>query len=332
MRIKLLFLFLIVSFSFSDEIKPAIVFDTDALAESPWNHTLYNGLIKFEKKTGIAVKILHIKPKDTVEVEKLANSGYNPIILSYTKYRKEIIEKIMKDHPNIRFIIINGHFNVPNAYYISFSYQEVSFLAGYLAMKKSKIKKIGFIGGPEIPLIKNFQCGYIKGAKYANKDGVVEQVYIGKDFHSFANPEKAYALALKQIKNDVDVIFSPSGESAIGALKAAYEKKILGIGIDSNQNNLFPGSVLTSAVTRVDNAIFRALMAARNNIWGSEEHVMGLQEKALELAYDKYNEKLISKELRKKLDQITADIILEKIPLENYNVKNECIFEDKKIF
>jgi len=332
MKIKLILLSLITTFLFSNDIKPAMIFDTEVILDNSWNNAIYKGIKKFEKKTHINVKTIYIPPTSDSQVYKLAKEGYNPIILSYTKYRKKIIKKVMDDFPKTRFIIFNGTFNMPNANYISFSYQEISFLAGYLAMEKSKTKKIGFIGGPEIPLIKNFLCGYIKGAKYAKKDGVIEQAFIGKNFSAFNNPDKAYKIVTKQVKKGVDVIFSPSGPSSIGALKAAHDNKIFGIGVDSNQNHLFPGSILTSAVIRVDIAIFRALMAAKNNIWSSPIKIMGLEEQAMELAYDKYNKNLISKELRAKLDQITSDIILKKIDLQNYTFKNACIVEGKKIF
>jgi basic membrane protein A len=334
MHIKLFSLSLLSTFLFSSEIKPAMLFDADIIFDNAWSETIYNGLKKFEKKTDIPIAIFNEVDGDKaiVLLQKLAKDGYNPILLSFTEYRKQAITQVMANYPKTRFIVLNGSLNMPNAHYISFSYQESSFLSGYLAAKKSKTQKIGFVGGAKIPVIKNFLCGYIKGAKYANKDIVIEHEYIGSDMHAFINPNRAYEIAKEQIKNGADVIFAPAGHSSVGALKAVNETKVYGIGVDSNQNGLYPGRILTSAMVRVDNAIMRALMAAKNNIWGPQMKIMGLQENGVELAFDEYNKNLVSEELRKDIERLIADIVLKKIELQHYAFKNECIYEGKKLF
>lgn len=332
---KLLVLVFISTLLFSNEFKPVMIFDTDLILDNSWNETIYNGIKKFEKKTNENVKIINIKTEKYASIgsiESLAKDGYNPIVLSYTEYRNAAFKKVMANYPLTRFIIINGTFDMPNAHYISFAYQEISFLAGYLAMKKSKTKKIGFVGGADVLIIKDSLCGYIKGAKYANKDAQIEYEYIGKDFSAFTNPSKAYELTLKQIENGADVIFAPAGQSTLGALKGVDEKNVYGIGADSNQNHLYPGSVLTSAMVRVDNAVFRALMAAKNNIWGPQIKVMGLQEQALQLAFDKYNKELVSVKLRSEINTVTADILLKKIDLQPYSEQNQCTYNGEVLF
>lgn len=270
MKDKLILLFCLTTFLFSSNIKPVMLFDTDIIFDNSWNETIYKGLKKFEEKTNISTKIFNEMDEDKaiLLLQQLAKENYNPILLSYTEYRKKAILQVMANYPKTRFIVLNGALNMPNAHYISFSNQESSFLAGYLAAKKSKTNKIGFIGGAKISVIKNFLCGYIKGAKYANRNVEVLYNYIGSDFHAFINPEKAYDLTEEQIKNGADILFSAAGNSSLGVLEAAYKNNVFGIGVDSNQNHLYPGNVLTSAMVRVDNAVFRALMAAKNNIWG----------------------------------------------------------------
>lgn len=333
MYLKFLLLIISSTFLFSAQIKPAMLFDADIILDNSWNETIYKGIKKFEKKTDINVDIFNEVDADKaiILLRQLAKKKYNPIIMSYTEYRKDAITEIMKNNPKTRFIILNGSFNMPNAHYISFSYEESSFLVGYIAAKKSKTKNIGFIGGADIPIIRNFLCAYIKGAKFANKDVNIEYTFIGSDLHAFINPDKAYELGLEQIKNGADVLFAPAGHSSLGALKASYEKKVYSIGVDSNQNSLYPGSVLTSAMTRVDNAIFRALMAAKNNVWGSQIKIMGLQEKGIELAFDEHNKELISKSLKEEIDTLTAEIILKKILLKNYAIEKQCIYDEKKL-
>lgn len=331
---KFLLLILVSIFLFSNEIKPVWIIDSNHIMDGAWAETIYKGLKKFEKKTNIKVKIA-VEPdtnKSLKLIGKLIKNGYNPVILSHAQYTKNIINRLLFDYSKTRFIVLSGTSDMPNAYYIKFSNQESSFLAGYLAAKKSKTKKIGFLGGADIPVIQNFLCGYIKGAKYADKNILIDYKYLGHDFQTWVHSHAEYDIATKLIKNGSDVIFVPAGGNSIGALKAAHDNHVYGIGVDANQNYLFPGSVLTSVVSRVDNAIYRSLMAAKENIWGEQIQKMGLQEKGVGLAFDKYNKDLISKELRDQIDQITADIILKKINLEDYSESNACIYEGKKLF
>ena len=187
-------------------------------------------------------------------------------------------------------------------------------------------------GGADIPVIRNFLCGYIKGAKYADKDVLIDYKYLGRDFATWVASNAQYDIATKQIKNGADVIFAAAGTHTIEALKAAHDNNVFGIGVDANQNHLFPGSILTSVMGNIDNAVFRALMAAKANIWGEQIKAIGLQEKGVELAFDKYNKNLISKELRTQLDKITSDIILKNIHLSDYASLNACIYEGEVLF
>ena len=331
---KLFLLTLLSTFLFSNEIKPVWIFDNETIFDGGWAETIYNGLKKFEKKTDIKTKIIsELDASKSIKlIEELVGDGYNPIILSSSKFTKNTLKNILSNHTKTRFIVFSGSVKMPNAHYITFANQESSFLAGYLAAKKSKTKKIGFLGGADMPVIRNFLCGYIKGAKYADKNVLIDYQYLGKDFAAWVKSSAEYEVATKQIKNGSDVIFAPAGSNTVRALEAAHDNGVYGIGVDANQNHLFPGSVLTSAMVRIDNAIFRALMAAKNNIWGEQIQAVGLQEKGVELAFDKYNKNLISKELRDQLDQITADIILKKINLQSYDSLNACIYEGKKLF
>jgi basic membrane protein A len=331
---KLLLLTLLSTFLFSNEIKPVWIHDNDKILEGGWTETIYNGVKKFEKKTDIKTKIISepSASKTKTLIAELVKDGYNPIIFSSSKFSKDTLRNILKKYSKTRFIIFSGISDMPNAYYISFANQESSFLAGYLAAKKSKTKKIGFLGGANLPVIRNFLCGYIKGAKYADKNVLVDYKYLGPDFAAWTKSKEEYDIVTKEIKNGSDVIFVPAGSNSVRALKAAHDNGVYGIGVDANQNHFFPGSVLTSVMVRIDNAVFRALMAAKGNIWGEQIQALGLQEKGVELAFDKYNENLISKKLRDELDQITADIILKNINLPSYSSLNACIYEGKKLF
>jgi basic membrane protein A and related proteins len=332
---KIFILFMtLTSLLFSKEIKPVVFFDAKGPTDHGWNQAIYNGVKKFEKKSGIKVETVAVKSiTDFNQKLKLyADKGYNPIMLSSIESSDQVIKPIMLKHSQTRFVIFNGTFNMPNAHYFTFSYQEASFLAGYLAIKKSKTHKIAFIGGMDTPALRNYLCGYIKGAKYADADAKVIYDFIGDDFYAWTSPDKAHAIALNQIKKGADVLFPAAGGSSIGGLKAADEKKIFSIGVDTNRNYLYPKSILTSVMVRVDNAAYRALMASYKDVWRDQMKVMGLQEKGVELAFDKYNEPHLDKALKKTLQNLEADIILKKINLPNYSLTNECVVDGVKIF
>ena len=329
--ISLLFPF---SFLFAQNIKPIMIYDTTLIMDKSWNQGIHRGLLKFEEKTNIPVKedsavdVIKFKERVIDYVQK----GYSPIMLNNVDDAKtNVLKKIMLDHPKTKFIIFNGTFRIPNAQYFVFSSQQSSFLAGYLASKKSKTGTLGFVGGMEIPIIKNFLCGFIKGAKHANPKTEIVYDFLGQDFSAWTSPKKAYTMASKQIENGADVVFAPAGGSSLGVHKAANEKQVYSIGVDSNQNYLYPGTVLTSTIVNVENAAFRGLIAIQKNIWG-ERKVMGLQENGVGLAFDEHNQSLISDSLRQELNELKAKIVLKEIDLPDYMFTQACKVGSKVIF
>jgi basic membrane protein A len=325
----------------ASNFKPVMIFDGEKILDGTWNEAIHNGIKKFERKFGIPVKETIVSSNseaaDINELVKAINShardGFNPIMInSIDKETKQAIREVMDRYPKRRFIVFNGTYNIPNAHFFVFSYQEVTFLAGYLAAKKSKANKLGFIGGMDVPLIRNALCGYIKGARYAKSDVNVEYAFVSERFEGWSSPSKAYDLAIQQIANGADVLYAPAGGSAEGVLKAADDKSVLGIGADMNQNHLYPGSILTSVLVNVGNAAYRSLLASHRNIWREQLKVLGLQENGVGLAFDEHNASLITNELKAEIEQLTADIILKRIDLPNYVFTNECNDKNGNVF
>lgn len=329
------FLVCIYSSAFAAEMRPVMVYDSDVIMDKSWNEAIHRGIVRFEKKMNIDVKEISLidVPSFTEKVSAFIKAGYSPIMLNNVDSGKDVILKdLLHQYPKTRFVIFNGTFNIPNAYYFIFANQEASFLAGYLASKKTQTGKLGFVGGMDIAVIRNFLCGYIKGARYQNADIEVEYDFIGTDFLAWSRPEDAHKIALRQIDNGADIIFSPSGASSVGALRAAHEKGVFGIGVDSNQNSLFPGTILTSTLARVDNAVFRSLLAVHRNIWGDQVKNMGLQENGVGLAFDKYNAPLVSSKLREEIEGLKEKIILKEIELGDYMYEESCEIDGEVLF
>jgi basic membrane protein A len=207
---------------------------------------------------------------------------------------------------------------------VTFKEEEGSYLVGVAAAMASKSKKLGFIGGIDIPLIRTFACGYAQGAKSVEKKSEVFQNMVGTTSAAWNDPAKGGELARSQFERGVDVVFAVAGGSGMGTLQTAKEKGKLSIGVDSNQNSLYPGSVLTSMVKRVDNAVYDSFMEMKNGSWKAGVVAKGLKEGGVDWALDEHNRKLITPEIEKKVLGVRKDIIDGKVKVIDYRTGNSC--------
>jgi basic membrane protein A len=173
----------------------------------------------------------------------------------------------------------------------------------------------------DIPLIRNFASGFIQGAKYVSADAEVEVDMLGSTTEAWSDPEKAYAVAMGQYNNGAEVIFAAAGGSGIGVLKAANNTNKLAIGVDTNQNGIYPGHVLTSLVKRVDIAVYDSLRTSHDGEWSPGVKYLGIKEGALDYAIDQYNRDLISGSLIEEVSLAKERIINGIIVVEPYAPK-----------
>jgi basic membrane protein A len=186
-----------------------------------------------------------------------------------------------------------------------------------IAAEKSKTGVLGFLGGMDIPLIHRFQKGYEEGAKSVNPKVVVIPNYVGVTDGAWNNPGKGKELALAQIEKGADVIFTAAGNSGLGAFDAVeqYGKNAQGeankfvIGVDSNQNAVKPGFVLTSMVKRVDNAVYDVVKEVLSGKFEGGFHVFGLEKDGVAYALDQYNKPLISEKTLQDVEAAKAKIV-----------------------
>jgi basic membrane protein A len=204
---------------------------------------------------------------------------------------------------------------------IVFKEQEGSFLVGVMAATASKTGKVGFVGGMDIPLIRKFQCGYEQGAKYANPKAEVYANMTGTTGAAWADPARGGELAKAQFGKGADVVFAAAGGTGIGVYQAAKDAGKLAIGVDSNQNHLQPGTMLTSMLKRVDVGVYQAIVAYKPGVT-----VLGLKEGGVDYALDDNNAKLVTADMKKKVDAAKADIIAGKIKVADYMADNACKF------
>ena len=234
------------------------------------------------------------------------------------------MEEVAKEFPDTKFAIVDMVVDLPNVRSILFQEQEGSYLVGMLAAMASKTGKIGFVGGMDIPLIRKFACGYVEGAKAANPNIEVFQNMTGTTGAAWNDPAKGGELAKSQFDRGADVVYHAAGGTGIGVLQAAAEAGKLGIGVDSNQNYLHPGHVLTSMLKRVDTAVEKAFTDAKDGKWTSGFYVLGLKEDGVGWALDDNNKALITPEMQAAADKAKAGIVDGSIKVHDYMSDNAC--------
>jgi basic membrane protein A len=234
----------------------------------------------------------------------------------------DAIKNVAKQYPDLKFALVDAEVKLPNVRNLLFEEHQGSFLMGVAAAMHSKAGKIGFLGGMDVPLIRRFQMGYEAGAKYVNPKIKITNNYVGVTGEAWNNPAKAKELALSQYNEGVDVIFGAAGASTYGLFDAAEEKHKLAIGVDSNQNWVKPGFILTSMLKRVDEAVFAAIKDAKDGKFTGGTERFGLANKGIDYAVDQYNDKLLTQADRKKLDEVKKLIQSGKIKVPDYYQKH----------
>lgn len=208
---------------------------------------------------------------------------------------------------------------LPNVQSVVFKEQEGSFLVGAMAAMASKTGKVGFVGGMDIPLIRRFQCGYEQGAKFANAKAEVFANMTGTTGAAWNDPTRGGELAKAQFAKGADVVFAAAGGTGVGVYQAAKDSGKLAIGVDSNQNHLQPGTMLTSMLKRVDVAVYNVSKSFAPGVT-----VLGLKEGGVDYAMDPNNAKLVTADMKKRVDAAKADIISGKIKVADYMADNAC--------
>ena len=316
-----------VSVAVPADIKPAVVFDIGGKFDKSFNEGVYTGAEKFKAETKISYADFEVTNETQFEqaYRRFAQRGQDPIVgVGFNQTNS--VEKIAKEFPKVRFTLIDGVVNLPNVRSVLFKEHEGSFLVGLLAVMASKTGKVGFIGGMDIPLIRKFACGYEQGIKYGNPKAELIQNMTGTTPAAWNDPARGGELAKGQFDRGVDVIYAAAGATGNGVMQSAKDRGKLAIGVDSNQNHLHPGTILTSMVKRVDLVAYESFKSAMDGKWEPGISVLGLKEGGVDWALDQYNEKLITPEMKAKVDQAKADIIDGKIKVHDYMSDNTCTY------
>lgn len=265
---------------------------------------------------------VRLRNQDNVlqEIDALAREGYSPIISVGYQSVMPVLQ-LAEKHSSTKFAVVDGM--VPplfsNVQSIIFKDHEGAYLVGMIAAFTSKTGILGFIGGMDIPIIRNFAHGYTQGARSINPSVQILTDMVGEDNTAWSDSKRAHELAVAQYNARADVIFAAAGGAGLGVLQAAKDKEKYAIGVDANQNGIQPGYVLTSMIKRVDVAVYKTLEMISKNEWSHGIRYLGLKDGALDFAVDVHNRMLLSDEALERV--ITAKEHIENglLEVEMYN-------------
>jgi basic membrane protein A len=288
-----------------EPIRVGLVTDIGGLNDRGFNSLANQGLEKAADELGVETRVLESKSDaDYIpNLSQLAEEGYD-LIISVGFLMGEATEKAAKEFPDTDFAIIDFGYEAPptNLQGLVFKEQEVGYLVGYLAGLKTETAVVSSVGGQKIPPVDRFIAGYAAGAKAANPDVQTLNGYS----QDFVDQAKCKEVALDQIAKKSDIVFQVAGGCGLGALDAAKEKGVLGIGVDADQGHL-GAHILTSAQKKVDQAVFQTIEKAANQEFeGGGVTVFGLAEDGV--GPGEYNAD-VTDEDKTKLDEITQQIV-----------------------
>ena len=303
--------------------EPAMIFDLGGKFDKSFNESAFAGATRWAEETGGTFREIELQSEAQREqaLRRFAEAGANPIVMTGFAFGNALSE-VAPDYPDTKFTIIDMVVDQPNVRSVVFNEHEGSYLVGMMAAMASKSNTVGFIGGMDIPLIRKFACGYAQGVMAVNADAKVVANMTGTTPSAWNDPVKGSELTKSQISQGADVVYAAAGGTGVGVLQTAADEGILSVGVDSNQNYLHPGKVLTSMMKRVDNAVYQAMTDGPDMETGF--NVMGIANGGISYAMDEHNAALVSADMKKMVDDAAAKITSGELKVHDYMSDDSC--------
>lgn len=301
---------------------PAIIYDLGGKFDKSFNESAFNGAQRWADETGEEFAEFEITADAQREqaIRRFAEDGNSPIVMAGFSWATAL-ETAAPDYPDTDFVVIDvSWIDMPNVRAVGFKEQEGSFLVGMMAAEASESGIVSFVGGMDIPLIRRFGCGYAQGVAAVNEDATVIANMTGTTPAAWNDPVKGSELTLSQISQGADVVFAAAGGTGVGVLQTASDEGILSIGVDANQNYLFPGEVLTSMLKRVDNVVYESFS-------GTTEAgivILGVAEGGVGYALDEFNAELVSEDMLATVETATAAMASGELVVHDYMSDESC--------
>ncbi|WP_428926424.1 BMP family lipoprotein [Marinibacterium sp. SX1] len=303
--------------------EPALIFDLGGKFDKSFNEAAFNGAKRWADETGGTFREIELQSDAQREqaLRRFAEAGANPIVMAGFSFG-DSLGQVAADYPDTKFAIIDMVVDAPNVRSVVFNEHEGSYLVGMLAAMASESDTVGFIGGMDIPLIRKFACGYAQGVLAVTPEATVIANMTGTTPAAWNDPVKGSELTKAQISQGADVVYAAAGGTGVGVLQTAADEGILSIGVDSNQNYLHPGQVLTSMLKRVDNAVYDAFTDGAELETGF--NVMGVGNGGVGYALDEYNAELITDEMKAAVDAAAEQMASGDLAVHDYMSDETC--------
>ena len=301
---------------------PAIIYDLGGKFDKSFNESAFNGAQRWADETGEEFAEFEITSDAQREqaIRRFAEDGNSPVVMAGFSWATAL-ETAAPDYPDTDFVVIDvSWIDLPNVRAIGFKEQEGSYLVGMMAAEASETGVVSFVGGMDIPLIRRFGCGYAQGAAAVNPDGTVIANMTGTTPAAWNDPVKGSELTLSQISQGADVVFAAAGGTGVGVLQTASDEGILSIGVDANQNYLFPGEVLTSMLKRVDNVVYESFSGTTD----AGVVILGVAEGGVGYALDEHNADLVSEDMLATVEAATAAMASGDLVVHDYMSDESC--------
>ena len=302
-----------------DSLSVTMVYPNDCVGFAAYCTEFHIGVLKAEEEMGIKLLEVNGMENDPVATEMiLSEAAQNSDLVLTAGYQMgSILETVAPKYPNVKFAIFDVVINLPNVASVNYKSNEGSFLVGSIAALKTKTNKIGFIGGVDVPLIREFEAGYIAGIHEINKDIDVIVKYISDDVSGFNQPDKAKEIAFDLYESGVDVIYVAAGGSGQGVLEAAQEQMKYIIWVDSNGNHLAPGIVLTSMVKEISSSVQTIINETVNGMFMPGIRLFGIEGGGVNYTLDEHNQLSLTKDIINQVETIREKIIAGHIIVPN---------------
>jgi basic membrane protein A len=288
-----------------------MVTDVGGLGDRSFNDSAYAGLVRAKNDLRVETTVLQSKSAADYQVNLtvLANKEYDEIFaigFLMAKDVQEVAERYAKRH----FSIIDAVVSEPNVTSVTFKEEEGSYLAGALAAMTTKTKTIAFLGGIDIPLLRKFEAGFAAGARQIDPSVKVLVKYVGS-FDDVASGKELTGVLFDQ---NADIVYVAAGKAGLGAIDQVKRRSgAYVIGVDSNQDAIAPGKILTSMVKRVDIGVFRVSKDAAAGRPRPAHLTLGLKEGGVGLTDFAYTKSVVTPAKIAVLAQLKAAIIAGKI-------------------
>nr|WP_306113804.1 MULTISPECIES: BMP family ABC transporter substrate-binding protein [unclassified Roseovarius] len=314
------------SIALAADFKPAVIYDMGGKFDESFNEGVYNGIKRFTDETGVEVMEFEVtnEAQRQQAMEKMVQRGAT-VVLGVGFAQADAINAVAEANPEVNFSIIDVNWlDQPNLRQYAFKEQEGSYLVGIAAAMASETGTVGFVGGMDIPLIRAFACGYKQGAKSASAEVNVIENMTGTTPAAWNDPAKGAELTQSQIDRGADVVYQAAGGTGVGVIQAAADAGKLAIGVDSNQNHMAPGNVLTSMLKRVDVAAYETMKDAMSGDFDTGVRNLGIAEDGVGWALDEHNASLISDDMKAAIDAAAEKIKSGEIVVHDYRSDSSC--------